>query len=76
MTQLTKNYGLVAIEKLFMNDPNGIGVGYFNEHSIEFEAQSRNTIEKYQDEKGMYHCEIMTKKQLQRSVETTGECTI
>ena len=76
MATLTKKYGLVTIERRFSDDPNGLGVGYFNEHKIEFEAQTRKTVVKYQEEHSMFHCEIMTKRQLDMSESATGISTI
>ena len=76
MTTLAKNYGLITIENKFLNDPRGIGIGYFNDYLIEFEAQTRKTVVKYQEKHSLWHCEIMTKKQLDMSEETSGLCTI
>lgn len=71
-----KNYNVVTIEKKSVNDPDGLGVGHFNEHTVEHKAHTKQACRNYIEKKSLWHCDIMTNKQLELSKESTGIDTI
>lgn len=71
-----KNYLLVTIEKRYIR-PSGFSCGgHYNEHFIECQYQTRKSCEDYQNRKNMWHSVILTRRQYELSVETTGLHTI
>ena len=71
-----KNYLLVTIEKRFVH-PSGFSAGgHYNEHFIECQYQNKKSCEKYKHDKCLWHSVIMTKKQYELSLQTTGPHTL
>jgi len=71
-----KNYLLVTIEKRFVIPDEFSRGGFYNEHFIECQFQSKKSCEKYREEKSLWQSVVMTKRQYELSVETTGSHTI
>ena len=72
-----KNYLLVTIEKRFVIPNDGFSAGgFYNAHFIECQFQSKKSCEKYREEKSLWQSVVMTKRQYELSVKTTGLHTI
>lgn len=75
-TKTNKNYLLVTVEKRFI-EPSGYSAGgYYNEHFVECTFQSKKACKRYQEMHSMWNAVIMTKRQFELSVETTGSHTV